>query len=85
MVQNEYIIENKEKLVKDYFIKFAKNSEKSKIATGYFYLNGYKLVSDSLEKMDKMQLVIGNEIPLTINTKEHETYKNTLKMTCSMI
>lgn len=81
MTKNEYIIDNKENLVKDYFIKFAKDSEKSKVATGYFYLNGYKLVSDSLEKMEKMQLVIGNEIPLTLNAKEHEKYKKYVKDT----
>jgi superfamily II DNA/RNA helicase len=79
MVKNEYIIDNKEELVKDLFINFSKSSETSKVATGYFYLNGYKLVSDSLKNMKKMQLVIGNEIPLILNAKEHESYKKYVK------
>lgn len=79
MTENQYIIDNKTSLVKDYFMKFAENSTNSKVATGYFYPNGYRLVSDSLKNMEKMQLIIGNEIPLTLNKQEHDYYKKYVK------
>ncbi|MCC7560934.1 MAG: DEAD/DEAH box helicase family protein [Methanobacterium sp.] len=79
MEEDTYIIDNKSKLLKDYFKKYAMNSETAKVATGYFYLNGYQLVSDSVQNLEKMQLVIGNEITLNLSHKEHESYKKYIK------
>lgn len=64
-----YIIDNKKTLLVDEFISLAKKSETAKIATGYFHPNGYRLVSESLQNLDKMQLIVGNEPNLYIPAK----------------
>lgn len=75
----EYIIDNKKTLLKDHFIELAQNSKQTKVATGYFYLNGYELVSKSFNNMETMQLVVGNEINLNLNSEEQKSYKKYVK------
>jgi len=79
MSKKGFIIDNKENLLKDHFNELALGSKNAKLATSYFYLNGYRLVSESIKHLDKMQLVIGNEINLPVTSEEKEAYKHYVK------
>lgn len=74
-----YIIDNKKKLLVDEFISLAEDCEITKIATGYFHTNGYRLVSNSLKKLNKMQLIIGNEPAFYVDPKKYTSIKEYIK------
>ena len=42
-MDDNYIIDNKAISLKDQIIKYSNVSSEAKIASGYFYINGYKL------------------------------------------
>jgi len=52
----KYIIDNKKILLRDLFYSLGKSSTITKLATSYFYLNGYSLVSESLKNVEKTAL-----------------------------
>lgn len=79
MRRKDYIIDNKTNLLKNQIISLSKNSKKAKIATGYFYLNGYRLVSESFENLENMELIVGNEIAISLNPEKNESYRQLIK------
>jgi len=69
-MDDNYIIDNKAISLKDQIIKYSNVSSEAKIASGYFYINGYRLVSEAFQSLNKVQIVIGNE--LSVDVKEDE-------------
>ncbi len=55
------LIDNNEALMYEHIKEYLKNSKKTHISTGYFYLNGFNLVKDDFQEGSKTKILIGDE------------------------
>lgn len=55
-------------ILKDIIRKLIRNARRARIATGYFYLNGFDLIKEDLQKIGEFQLIIG--MKTDIETRE---------------
>jgi len=54
------IIDNRERKLAASIKPLLAESERAKFAVGYFFISGFKLVADELEKITELRLLIGN-------------------------
>ena len=55
------VIDNRTILLKNVVKDLLKKSENAKIATGYFFLSGFDLVKDDVQRVKKIQIIMGRE------------------------
>ena len=60
MIREDNVIDNKDVILKDELLKFLPKTETASIAVGYFFVSGLSVIVQSLEKVDKVRLLISN-------------------------